>query len=252
MTSDSILSIEGIESMITESLKQKLKTLLNKVTGSSDLNILRNKLLKEQDIIREAIWILANINKLYFYRGSNVDNSFSNILKLHGFEDATWNAFSVPKDGNCFWSSLSVTYFGTINFFFLFKVLSLYIIVNHYDVIRRYKIFYDKDSIKENEILKEVLASSNDGEYSIEINLIAASFMLKRDIFVYTEDDNPNLVMKTVYRIDKNNNRPILLALKDKHFSPVLSSNERHKEPLINRYLVVPDNKFTDFKKLLE
>ena len=134
--------------------------------------------------------------------------------------------------------------FGNIDYYYVFKIFSLYAIASNFNIFKTYMKFLNLEKSCFDKLFLDLAIEK---QFSREVNFITISLLFKRDVIVYADHDNISF-LKTIYRVNKTENKAFLVCLNRKHFVPILSCNQNFNEPLISRASIFPEPDFIGFK----
>ena len=75
---------------------------------------IKKYLIKNDTVFQITKRFLRSFEDLKFYSGQTIDTNFKNLMQINDLEEE-FQAVSVPGNGNCFYNSLSMMYFGTFD-----------------------------------------------------------------------------------------------------------------------------------------
>ena len=81
---------------------------------------IKDILLKNQSVLESTKEYLRSINEMTIYKDQSIDCNFKTLMQLNDL-DSDFRAVCVPSDGNCFYNALSSFYFGSAEYFYVFK-----------------------------------------------------------------------------------------------------------------------------------
>ena len=190
--------------------------------------------------LRNVKLFLRGIENMWLYTGQKVDESYGTLMQLNDL-DTNFKAVDVPRDGNCFYNSLSLFYFGTIAYHYIFRVCLNYILVENEEIMKDFLI--DNCGYTNQEFLKSLEDSVRKQEWADFINISSASILLKKSVSIISLSKD-NVPFKTVYGIPENSG--LLIGFYNNHFVPILKMNDDAIEP--NNLSLTVFDKFNRFK----
>ena len=136
---------------------------------------------------------------------------------------------------------LSLFYFGTIAYHYIFRVCLNYILVENEEIMKDFLI--DNCGYTNQEFLKSLEDSVRKQEWADFINISSASILLKKSVSIISLSKD-NVPFKTVYGIPENSG--LLIGFNNNHFVPILKMNDDAIEP--NNLSLTVFDKFNRFK----
>ena len=111
---ESKMSIEQNEIVLLNNLFLEIEQ------KSYDFEFIKNKLVLNQQLIKNIITKIREIIPFRFYDEQKVENNFIKLLSL----SEKFIPFVCRADGNCLYNALSIIYFGSknVNLFFILKI----------------------------------------------------------------------------------------------------------------------------------
>jgi hypothetical protein len=202
---------------------------------------IKNIVFQNYSELNKTKQFLRGIKDMWLYKDQTIDNDYKILMQLNDLEHK-FQALTVPKDGNCFYNSLSLFYFGTTTYFYIFKICLLYVLVENEQIIQNF--LKKRCKYTHEEYLESLENSVKEQEWADFINISTATILLKRPISIISLSSQ-NIPFKTVYGIP-DQNCGILIGFYKNHFVPLLKVNENVKEP--NNESMTVFDKFDRFK----
>ena len=230
---ESKMSIEQNEIVLLNNL------LLEIEQKSYDFEFIKNKLVLNQQLIKNIITKIREIIPFRFYDEQKVENNFIKLLSL----SEKFIPIVCRADGNCLYNALSIIYFGSKNenLFFILKICSLFIFFEYIEffehVLKNLKYQFS--------FRKMVTSTAKQNSWGNELNLTALNILIDRQIFCFINSQGRIEYNRYKYSFIENKKEPILIGLENLHFFPILINkneqidNKKNKDYdfLNNKYL---------------
>ena len=200
---------------------------------------IKDILLKNQSVLESTKEYLRSINEMTIYKDQSIDCNFKTLMQLNDL-DSDFRAVCVPSDGNCFYNALSSFYFGSAEYFYVFKICAIYVCIENEEIIKDYLLTSAAYSLKD--YLTSIEKSVRKNEWADFINIVTSVILLKKSISIITLSKE-NLPSKMVYGVS-NQSINLLIGFYQNHFVPIFKTNEQTVEPL-NAVITI----FDDFKR---
>jgi len=215
--SQEILKSITDEKKFQSSIIQAIKSIYISLKNSSNIFIVVDTFKKYRDVFEAFINSLRKINIYFKYKDQIVDKSFDEVLALN--EYLTSNELSIvncSKDGDCFYSSISILLFGHEKFNDIIKICCFFVIFDHFDSFKEFASLNNYGKNLE-VIIVELL---RDKVWANELIIFSAAILLDRPIITFST--RPINQSFEISRAD-NGLKPLLIAFLNNHFSPILS-----------------------------
>ncbi len=200
------------QSFIFQAIKSIYLTLKNDCTIVTILELFNNN----RGVFETFINYLRKISVYSKYTNQIIDKSFDNVLTVNKY--LTDNDFSIvncSRDGDCFYSSISMILFGYESLNDI-KICCFFVIVDHLDSFKKFAL--NNKYGKTLEVL--IVELIRDKVWANEMIIFSAAILLDRPIISFsTKPVNQSFEITGV----DNGRLPILIAYIDNHFSPILS-----------------------------
>jgi len=200
------------QSFIFQAIKSIYLTLKNDCTIVTILELFNNN----RGVFETFINYLRKISVYSKYTNQIIDISFDNVLTVNKY--LTDNDFSIvncSRDGDCFYSSISMILFGYESLNDI-KICCFFVIVDHLDSFKKFAL--NNKYGKTLEVL--IVELIRDKVWANEMIIFSAAILLDRPIISFsTKPVNQSFEITGV----DNGRLPILIAYIDNHFSPILS-----------------------------
>ncbi|CAF1098805.1 unnamed protein product [Brachionus calyciflorus] len=161
---------------------------------------------------------IRGVNSLNKSEGHIVDETFFGLLKINNI--LNFKPISVPKDGNCFYESLSILYFGSRELFFLFKLGSIFTIFeNEYffiDILNGLKYEFNLEKL--------IQRTRKKNECACELKIISLSIFLNKTILVFGYDPKDSYQLNVKYAFCGVTENCLPIGFIINHFVPLLSN----------------------------
>lgn len=160
--------------------------------------------------LRNIIKKIRKVKKYTLYKNQRIDQRYENILSVHDM--LNFNAIYTLGDGNCFYRALSHLLYDNQEKFFIFKMLNIFMLLEYREFFKEYIELYNGLENFNEFVVKTSIKNSWANQY----NIIAASILLNRGIFLFSEHKN---ILK--YNLTNNDENPIVICLGFNHFVPL-------------------------------
>ena len=204
------------EKSFREKLREKYKSWTNKnLNCNYQMNLLKFKInsldLKKLSFLFQNLSnknLISDIKKVFdndrvffdkwvdFVRGLKQfvfnEQHFSNCYTvfLDSFITSPFIPVNVSANGNCLYNSFSSLYFNSSHYYFIFKILSIYLIFKYSEFL--------KNDFTETDIDSVIVKSLRMEEWGTDFNVFSLAILLNRPVNVYQidEDKKVNLITK--------------------------------------------------------
>ena len=205
--------------------QNKLHNIYLTLADKTSYDEIKKYLIENDTVFQITKQFLRSVKNMKCFSGQTVDTNFKSLMQLNDLE-AEFQAVSVPGNGNCFFNSLSLMYFGNFEYFYIFKICSIYAFIENETIIEDFLI--NNAEYTHEEYLECIEKAVKINEWSDFISIISAVILLKKSISIVSIDNN--LPSKIVYNIP-GESTSLLIGFQNFHFVPILKNNDQVIEP---------------------
>ena len=205
--------------------QNKLHNIYLTLADKTSYDEIKKYLIENDTVFQITKQFLRSVKNMKCFSGQTVDTNFKSLMQLNDLE-AEFQAVSVPGNGNCFYNSLSMMYFGTFEFFYIFKICSIYACIENEDYLKDFMFknaHYDLQ-----EYLKSIENAVRINAWSDLISIVSVVIILKKIITIISTSN------KKPYKIVYNNPgvyTSLLIGFQHDHFVPILKKKNSINKP---------------------
>ncbi|CAF0945818.1 unnamed protein product [Brachionus calyciflorus] len=150
---------------------EKLRIFFNELSDSKNINEL-NVLFKRHENMLNFLKKRLVESNLKIYLNQMIDQSFNELLEANNLKE--FKPIYNSRNGNCLYNSLSFYYYGFEDYFFVFKIASIYALISN----RAFFTALMKDLDYEESLDQMILKTCKTNEWANQLNIQSISIFI--------------------------------------------------------------------------
>ena len=202
----------------------EVKKLELTLTNQDNFSLITTTFMNNKHMFENLVKLFRSKTRI-FYSSQKLDNRFSTILKLNNLVE--FFPLHASSDGNCFYNSISLNFFGNQSMAGLVKLGAVFIFLENETLFQLILRRLDYEESFQQLVIK-ILRHS---EWANELVILATSILFNRDLFTLGQtSSHSHLTFAMRYSlIDRSPSisdkfQPILIGWFEDHFVPFVPS----------------------------
>jgi hypothetical protein len=227
---------------------KKIAEIFLSVENSQSIEIIKKKLENETPFLDGCVYFVRELKQILL-------NDFQSCYDLYkkSFTDSPFVPISSNADGNCLYNSFSLLFSGSEENFFIFKLLSIYILFKYSNSFKNILSDMDIDSF--------IVKSLRKDEWGMDLNILSLAALVERPVHTYLMNENKKINLITIHSTQEYSDHyvksiPVIICfcyldnnVKLGHFFPLFIKNKQIDTNTISTFeRVFPVTYFPDEK----
>ena len=166
--------------------------------------------------LKSIVTKLRSIVTYKIYNSDETDSDFNSLLITNDL--SAFYAKSIVGDGNCLYRAISFLLLGTQEYFYVIKVCSIFIMLEYSEYFEHILKYNHRKEMLAEFVVK--VAKTN--EWANEINIVSITVLLSRTLYSFSMDSTSHRPARFRFTIKESGESPIMIALHNNHFVPLL------------------------------
>jgi hypothetical protein len=164
---------------------KKMKDIFYELTNRKNYDYIANVFIKNKNILQKTIIYLRKLDQNLFNKKTHtICEDYSKAFVSQGYAPV-----NSSTDGNCLYNSFSMLFFQDQSFYFIYKLLSLFIMFDYYEEL---KVFAQNKDLR-----AFIIKSFREDEWGTDFNILSLSILLNTKIYVYRLNSNNEIEYTT-------------------------------------------------------
>jgi hypothetical protein len=164
---------------------KKMKDIFYELTNQKNYDYIANVFIKNKNILQKTIIYLRKLDQNLFNKKTHtIYEDYSKAFVSQGYAPV-----NSSTDGNCLYNSFSMLFFQDQSFYFIYKLLSLFIMFDYHEEL---KVFAQNKDLR-----AFIIKSFREDEWGTDFNILSLSILLNTKIYVYRLNSNNEIEYTT-------------------------------------------------------
>ena len=152
----------------------RLKIIFNQVSDEKCFNIISKIFTEHRFILNESVNYIRGLTQLSYTNIHSIYEEYEGAFKNQSFRLIPVNS---NADGNCLYNTFSLLFFNNQKYYFIFKLLSIYLLHEYYEKLQ--------NDFPNKEIIPFIIQSLKTDEWGRDFNILSLAILFNTAIHVF-------------------------------------------------------------------